>query len=731
MTKSRKSTQKNTNLLEEKIRAEREMASGQFGAIENLCRKILMKSPQDEYACSQLGVAYAQQKRHQEAIEIFEQGLKGNPNSAHLLFNAGVVLGTVKYAEKAYQYAKKAAELLPNNPLAWISYTYAARLVFKYHEVFEAAQHAIELAPMDITARINLGTYFLDTGRPKEALSHYRAALEINPQSEIAHTNLLLSMLYDDASTVKAMATESTRFSKLFDLPKTQLPQHSNTPQAWRKLKLAFIGADISNHAVSYYLEPILARLDRQQYEIHAYHTLHEGDHVTKRLKRYFDSFVTIANFSTEQAFEQIRKDEIDILIDFAGHTTGNGLAIMGKKPAPVQITWLGFPGTTGLKNIDIRLTDEIVDCYAEDGDYSEKLYMLPAPFCVYRPCLQNPLWRYWPDYQVKPTPALENGFITFGSCNNIAKIGLEPLKLWARILAEVPGSRLRIEAWGLDTEEIGHFFTQRCSDAGVDPKRLILVGRGSERAKQYLTYHDIDIALDPFPLTGGTTSSDTLWMGVPMVSMTGNSLRSRLSTTLLTAANLTQWLAQSDDEYIQIAKNLASNIQNLNQTRLSLRRYIEQSPLMDERLFTIYFDNAIREAWVNWCRTQDCNVPPAPEAPLIAEQVFNQEGICSPLDQALPKLKTAVTLKQWDLVYKISTEVLESLPYQVDALLALAEADHANGYNMSVSYLSSAIDSAPQRYDLYIRMAEMLIANNNQQEATQILQLLESRIKQ
>lgn len=716
-----------TQRPETRIRAEQAMAAGNFHPMEIYCQEIMRNTPDDEYACIHLGIIHDERKEYAEAIAIFEKGLKAHPDSPWLLHNLARTLGKTNDAIYAYDCAKRASGLAPQLVDIWISYTCTARTLRRYDEVFIAAQKAIAIAPANVAAQINMATYYLDTGRPHKAVEHYREVLKHAPESELAHNNMLLAMLYDEECSADDMTKECLRFSRLIDLPSHQIQRHSNLPEPWRKLRLAFIGADISNHPVSYFLEPVLARLDRHQYELIAFHTLAKGDHVTQRLKRYFDEFHIIEGLPPKETADRIRAARIDILIDFAGHTGGNGLAAMGQKPAPVQITWMGFPGTTGLKNIDIRLTDEIADACAKDGDYSESLYFLPAPFCVYRPCLRNPIQRYWPEYMVKPTPALKNGFITFGSCNNIAKIGRGPLNLWARILAAVPNSKLRIEAWGMDTEDVRSGFIGRCADAGIDADRLILLERDIKQ--QYLTYHDIDIALDPFPLTGGTTTFDTLWMGVPLVSLIGESFRSRMSTCLLSAAGLTQWLAEDGDAYVSIATRLATDIQSLNQTRLALRQHIERSSLMDERLFTIYFDNALRQAWINWCKTQGADIPEAPPAPIPEEQVFISPGVHVALPKKLEELAELVKAKRWDDVYVATGLILESIPQQADALAALAEADFANGYSMASSYISCAIDAAPERADLYLRMAEMLIAGDQHAAAQQILQLLAARL--
>jgi protein O-GlcNAc transferase len=233
------------------------------------------------------------------------------------------------------------------------------------------------------------------------------------------------------------------------------------------------------------------------------------------------------------------------------------------------------------------------------DEQYSERLYRLPTFFACYRPLSRDPIWRYQPRYLVRPTPALANGYITFGSCNNLGKLTDDVLSLWGKILDCVPDSRLLIEGKNLDRPDFLVAYKARCERLGLDPKRIDFEILNSNN--QYLTYHKIDIALDPFPLTGGTTSFDLLWMGVPMVSMCGDSFKSRMGTGMLTYLGRTEWLAQNTEEYIRIASELAKDVDSLNATRLGLRAEVESSVLMREDLFCHHFGDALRTVWLQW----------------------------------------------------------------------------------------------------------------------------------
>lgn len=301
---------------------------------------------------------------------------------------------------------------------------------------------------------------------------------------------------------------------------------------------------------------------------------------------------------SVEQA-AIIQEAEIDILIDLSGHTGGNALPIMARKPAPVQAFTIGYPGTTGLTAIDWWFSDGITDPPGAEALYTEQLYRLPTRWICYRPHSRNPLWRYQPAYQVRPTPALSNGFVTFGSCNNLGKLTDDVLALWGRILATVPNSRLLIEGKNLGQPEFSASYRARCERLGIDVSRLDLVPL--DHSKQYLVYHRIDIALDPFPLVGGTTSNDVIWMGVPLITMNGDALKSRMGVGMLAHMGRHDWIARNPDEYVAIASRLASDVDALNRIRLGLRDEVEASTVMREDVYTQEVGNALRFMWMLW----------------------------------------------------------------------------------------------------------------------------------
>lgn len=308
----------------------------------------------------------------------------------------------------------------------------------------------------------------------------------------------------------------------------------------------------------------------------------------------------------------QIQQDEIDILIDLSGHTSGHRLLTFAHHPAPVQVSWLGYADTSGLSRIHWRISDGHGDPAGAEARYTEQLWRLPEVFCCYRPMVRLPALRHSADYAVHPTPALQHGQITFGCCNNYAKITDDMIALWSQLLHRVAGARLLLELAGIQHGQARTALQARFARHGIAAARLQLEER--DPRWQYLRYHQIDIALDPFPANGGTSSCDVLWMGVPLVTLAGTRFVSRMGVSLLHAVGHPEWVAQDQADYLDIAARLAADIPALNAIRLALRAEMEASRLMDEAGFTRQFEAALRGMWQAWC-TQQAALPQPDQA--------------------------------------------------------------------------------------------------------------------
>ncbi len=717
-----------------------------------LCQQMLLEDPRSRFACTNLGVLRSRAGRYDEAIALYRAGLDKSPEDSCLHGNIARALCERRQWADAYLHAKKGTELDPANVTAWVNLSWACIMLGWWSEAEYAARRTLKLNPDELIAMNNLASAVKEQGRVHEAAGLYREVITRNPSFVLGHGNLLLTLQYDERASGEEIIKAARNFATVFEAPlQPAWPHHATLPAPWRRLRVGFFSPDFNDHSVMYFAEPVLAGLDRQQFEVVCYYLYPagSGDHITERVKRMSDRFVYLGGCTPDEQARLVQDDGIDILIEMAGHTGKNGLLTMARKPAPVQVTWLGYPGTTGLYAIDWRITDSVADVEPPFGSnlpalqeqYSEKLVLLPPPFCVYRPCIRNPLQRYWPQYQITPAPAATNGFITFGSCNNLAKLTPNVLEAWGKLLRLLPTARLLIEGQGFGNLEAAQAYREKCAGHGIDPQRLDLIVR--EGKNQYLTYHRIDIALDPFPLTGGTTSFDALWMGVPLVTMEGDSFRSRMSMSLLAAAELSEWITKDEEEYITIAAGLAADIPALNARRLQQRQRIERSPLMDETRFVRLFEKALRQAWLKWCAEKLAPDNPQrqfqqwlqewPQQQPAEPQVYLAPGELISLSAArkrLGELFTAVTDENgWQEVIRLAVLILESIPKEPMALAALAEADYALGnLQAAISYLSHAVDAAPQQGAFYLRLIHWHREAGNEQGAETIIRLMQQR---
>ena len=365
---------------------------------------------------------------------------------------------------------------------------------------------------------------------------------------------------------------------------------YDNSREPDRPLRIGYVSPDFRRHPVAFFVEPILEHHDRQKFENICYAQVASPDAFTERFKQLAGSWHNICGLTDEQLAEQIRADRIDILVDLAGHTAKNRLLAFARKPAPVQVSYLGYPNTTGVAAIDYRLTDAIADPLDEPPLYVEQLVRLPGGLCCYRPFDDAPA--------VTPLPSLSRNFITFGSTHSLAKLNSRVLELWGRILHEMPSARLLVCRNSL-TGETKDYFREQFAIHGCDIERVEFrggVGLGND--KHWPIYSEIDISLDAFPWCGHTTACESLWMGVPIITLYGDRHSGRMVASVLTSLGLTDWIAKTPDEYVNLAVRMAHDRQRLTALRTSLRHQIQESPLCDGLTFTRGLEAAYRKMW-------------------------------------------------------------------------------------------------------------------------------------
>jgi predicted O-linked N-acetylglucosamine transferase (SPINDLY family) len=463
-------------------------------------------------------------------------------------------------------------------------------------DAIELIEDAIALQPDVADYWMNCGLAYMARGQTGEAVSRQREALRLRPVYPKAHSNLLFSLLFSADATPAEITEEHRRWYRANVAPGLQtMPAPDNVPDAARRLRLGYVSADFREHVIALFVEPIFVNRDAAQFEVFAYDNANAGDSVNVRLRQGVDHWRQIADLDDERLAALIRDDGIDILVDLAGHTRGSRITVFARRPAPVQITYLGYPATTGIEAMDYRLTDAYFDPPGlSETHYVERLVRLPDSLLCYQPPSGTP--------EVSALPALANGYMTFGSFNQSAKLGSSVLELWARVLHAVPGSHLLMAPVtpGSARERYLKIFAQ----LGIGAERIEFEPRLPVTQYQELRSR-VDIALDPFPMNGGSTTCETLWMGVPVITLGGDRFASRAGVSLLTTAGLAQCVAGDAGEYLAIATALAADLPRLAQLRAGLRSQLQRSPLMDGPRFARNIEALYRQLWRNWCLAQ------------------------------------------------------------------------------------------------------------------------------
>jgi predicted O-linked N-acetylglucosamine transferase (SPINDLY family) len=436
--------------------------------------------------------------------------------------------------------------------------------------------------------------------RPAEAVRSVRRALELAPDPKF-HSEMLFQMNYLPETTPEALYAETCRWSSLYATPLAQAPQpHPNVADPARPLKLGYVSPDLYEHPVMKFLPPVLELHDRSQFAVTLYSVGRKTDARTAQLLDLVETFVPCPE-SGAALEDRVRADEIDILVDLAGHTMPiEFFRVFARKPAPIQVSWMGLLATTGLPQMDYYLGDREMPCPGTEHCFSETLYRLPRSTACYRLTVDVPL---------APSPCLERGYITFGSFNNPNKIGREVIRVWAAVLRSVPHSRILLKFWAMDTEALRDRYLAWFSREGISPERVQFEGPAS--TGEYLAaYGRIDIALDPFPYQGGSTTLDTLLMGVPIVALSGRLAVQRGASSILKSIGLGDMVTDSPEQYVKAAVFLAGIVGKIPDIRKNVRKAFETSGFRDEPGFTRDLEAAYRDMWRTWCRKQAATGP-------------------------------------------------------------------------------------------------------------------------
>lgn len=617
-------------LLRSKIKKARALVqAGQIAEAGLLLEQIMKTERRDADVWFLLGFIRGKRGQHVQSAECFSKALELRSGDIQILYNLGIALRGAGNVEAALDAFQKVVKLQPNYNDAGACLADAYSTLGRLDESEDAFREALNRQPGNAELHSNLGSVLQAKGLVDEAVACYRKALQINPNlpaydnyggaladqckfeealaayheglrrqpgNRRVYSNLLLTLNYMPDVTAEYVFKEHCRWGTLLGKPPGSVKYHKNQRNPERRLRVGYVSPDFRTHSVAYFIEPLLAFHNREKVEVFCYSPVPRPDETTERLRALADHWRDIHGLTDQQIVAQVQADKIDILVDLAGHTAHNSLTVFACKPSPIQVTYLGYPNTTGLPAIDYRLTDVVADPTGADEFYSEHLERLPDCFLCYQPLPHVP--------PVGELPAVENGYITFGSFNNLAKITPAVVALWSDVVKAVPESRLLVKNPSLtDPGRRAHYYHLFRSH-GIGGDRVHLLGHTPSRKEHLALYGSLDIALDTFPYNGTTTTCEALWMGVPVLTIMGDRHAARVGASLLKCIELDDWIAESGMQFVARAAALSADLDRLADMRHGLRDRLAASPLCDKEAFAGKVEAAYQNMWHRWCES-------------------------------------------------------------------------------------------------------------------------------
>ena len=555
-------------------------------------RRALELNPQDAESHNNLGISLNALHAPAEAEAHFRHAIRIQPQLVAAYNNLALALRNQERYVEAIDQCRTATTLNPNFAEAHLNLAGLLHASGRLDEAVAECERAIGLRPDLALAHNNLGSCLHARGQIEDALPHFRKAVELAADDGFLQSNLAHALNYAPGIDAQTIFEEHVRWGQRHADTLAPVARPPIDRSSSRRVRIGYVSACFREHAISVFTEPLLTAHDHRAFEVACYSDVRQPDAVTRRFQASADRWIDTSTLSDAVLAERIAADGVDILVDLTGHLEGNRLLTFARRPAPIQVTYIGYQNTTGMKSMDYRLTDVWSDPQGTtDRFYTEKLVRLPRAFFCYRPADDAP--------PASALPARTTGCVTFGSFNKLAKITTEVLSAWAQILFRVPNSRLLVLADPSDAAlaRMRSVFAAH----GVAGERLEFMGKRARR--EYLELHQqVDIALDTFPFNGHTTVCEALWMGVPVVVLAGETYVSRFGGSALVNLRLQELIATSPARYVETAVQLAGDLDRLQALRATLRERMQASPLLDAAGFTRNLEDAYRQMWTRWC---------------------------------------------------------------------------------------------------------------------------------
>ena len=562
-------------------------------ALANYDKALSIKSDYSE-AHFNRGVALRHLRRSVEALSSYDEAIKIKPEYADAYYSRGNVLKDLRRYDESLASYDSAILIKADHAHAYFVRGVLLQELKRFYEAVMSFKKSLVIKPDYAEAYNFLGYALIELKKIDEGLESYQKAIKVKPDYFIAHSNLLFSLSYAE----KIPSSFRLKEAKVFGASATRAATvkfsswtmgHSKTP-----LRIGFVSGDFWSHPVGYFLKNVVSSFDPSKLACFAYTNNSYEDAITAGLRKNFSSYKSLVGMSDFDAAESIHADGVQVLVDLSGHTALNRLPVFAYKPAPIQISWLGYWATTGVQEIDYILGDPNVTPVEEEQDFSESIKRLPECYFCFSPPEH--------DIDIAELPALRNGYVTFGCFNNFSKVNDGVISLWTRVLSSVPQSKLYLKASQLDNPRIVQNAIDLFAAYGISANRLVFEGR-TDRMDYLKSYNKVDIMLDPFPYPGGATSVESLWMGVPVLTKKGNWFISHNGETIARNSGQSHWIAQDEGDYIQKAINYSSDLPALARLRAGLRCQILGSPLFDAERFARNFEQVIVDMWRDYLK--------------------------------------------------------------------------------------------------------------------------------
>jgi predicted O-linked N-acetylglucosamine transferase (SPINDLY family) len=570
---------------------------GRFEDAEASYRHALKLEPGTPEIHFNLGKVLQKLGRLVEAEDSYRRVLLLSAQHSQAWLNLGIVLRDLGRTDAAVDCFRKVLALSPNLAEAHNNLGNALRDLGRREDAALCYRNALVCNPRFHEAHNNLGLVELDLGLSQEAVVNFRRAIELRPDYLDALSNLLFVQNFISDLLPGDLLAQARVYGGLVAAKATPFTEWSCLPRPDKRLRVGLLSGDLRQHSVAFFLEGLLAALDVERVELYAYSAHHLEDRVTDGLKPHFSRWTRVVGQSDSTLAARIHDDAVDILIDLAGHTAHTRLSVVAWKPAPVQVAWLGYLGTSGVSAIDYLMADHLAVPSEEECHFVEKIWRLPETYICFTP----------PELDLEPgaPPALSQGYVTFGSFNNLIKINEGVLMSWCNVLKAVPGSRLLLKAKQLNDAAVRKGVLARFAGQGISSDRLELVHWAPSRKEHLAIYQQVDIALDPFPYPGITTTMEGLWMGVPTLTLSGDRFIAHQGEAIMANTGLGDWVACDTEDYVAKALAFASDLDGLAQLRSRLRSQLLASPVCDAPRFARNFEVALWGMWIHWCAQQ------------------------------------------------------------------------------------------------------------------------------